>query len=93
MLRKTFPELTQNRILPILRCSRWYKNGVVTQMPESLKPTVAALEEYGGHKIAVEWVPDQGYDYLNIKFSNNFSSTLTPWVWEKIQHIKTVKGY
>ena len=44
-------------------------------------------------KIASEWVPDEGYNYLNIKFSNNFSSTLTPWVWEKIQHIKTVKGY
>lgn len=72
---------------------RWYKNGVVTQLPESLKPTVEELEEYGQHKLAVEWVPDEGYDYLSIKFSNNFSSQLTPWVWERIQHIKTVKGY
>ncbi|KAH8169821.1 phytanoyl-CoA dioxygenase (PhyH) domain-containing protein [Sarocladium implicatum] len=80
-------------MLAIVYYAAWYKNGVVTQMPESLKPTVEALEEYGQHKIAVEWVPDEGYDYLKIKFSNNFSSTLTPWVWEKIQHIKTVKGY
>ena len=62
-------------------------------MPVSLKPKVEELERYGDHKIAVDWVPDEGYNYLNIKFSNNFSSTLTPWVWEKIQHIKTVKGY
>ncbi|KAH7309191.1 phytanoyl-CoA dioxygenase family protein [Stachybotrys elegans] len=80
-------------MLAIVYYAAWYKNGVVTQMPVSLKPTIEALEEYGQHKIAVEWVPDEGYDYLKIKFSNNFSSTLTPWVWEKIQHVKTVKGY
>lgn len=62
-------------------------------MPESLRPTVEALEEYGQTKIAVDWVPDEGYNYLNIKFSNNFSSSLTPWVWERIQHVPTVKGY
>ncbi|CAH0056904.1 unnamed protein product [Clonostachys solani] len=80
-------------MLAIVFYAAWYKNGVVTEMPESLKPTVAELEEYGQHKIAVDWVPDEGYNYLDIKFSNNFSSTLTPWVWERIQHIKTVKGY
>lgn len=62
-------------------------------MPESLKPTIEALEDYGKIKIATQWVPDEGYNYLNIKFSNNFSSKLTPWVWERIQHVKTVKGY
>ncbi len=62
-------------------------------MPESLRPAIAALEEYAQSRIAVSWVPDGGYNYLDIKFSNNFSSILTPWVWEKIQHVKTVKGY
>ncbi|KAH8881033.1 hypothetical protein GQ53DRAFT_668567 [Thozetella sp. PMI_491] len=80
-------------MLAIVYYAAWYKNGVVTPLPESLKPTVEALEEYGQSKIAVKWVPDDGYNYLDITFSNNFSSTLTPWVWEKIQHIKTVKGY
>ncbi|KAF4460867.1 phytanoyl- dioxygenase family [Fusarium albosuccineum] len=88
-----YPTLRRGAI--VLRDLRlcWYKNGVVTQMPASLKPTIKALEDYGQHKIATEWVPDEGYNYLDIKFSNNFSSTLTPWVWEKIQHVKTVKGY
>jgi hypothetical protein len=72
---------------------RWYKNGVVTPVPESLRPTIEALEEHSQIKIATQWVPDEGYNYLSIKFSNNFSSTLTPWVWEAIQHVKTVKGY
>ncbi|KAI5865654.1 hypothetical protein GGS23DRAFT_437052 [Durotheca rogersii] len=80
-------------MLAIVYYAAWYKNGVVTPMPESLRPTIEALEEYGQIKIATEWVPDEGYNYLNIKFSNNFSSTLTPWVWEKIRHIKTVRGY
>lgn len=62
-------------------------------MPKSLRPTIEMLEEYAQSKIAADWVPDEGFNYLNIKFSNNFSSTLTPWVWEKIQHVKSVKGY
>jgi hypothetical protein len=61
-------------------------------MPESLRPTIEMLEEYAQSNIAAEWVPDEGYDYLNIKFSNNFSSTLTPWVWERVQHVKGVKN-
>ncbi|XDG02423.1 hypothetical protein ABKA04_002038 [Annulohypoxylon sp. FPYF3050] len=80
-------------MLAIVYYAAWYKNGVTTPMPESLKPTIEALEDYGKIKIATQWVPDEGYNYLNIKFSNNFSSTLTPWVWERIQHVKTVKGY
>jgi len=80
-------------MLAIVYYAAWYKNGVVTPLPESLRPTIKALEEHAGSKIATQWVPDDGYNYLSIKFSNNFSSTLTPWVWEKIQHIKTVKGY
>ena len=61
-----------------LTCS-WYKNGVVTPMRKSLKPHVEMLEKSAGIKIATDWVEDEGYDYLGIKFSNNFSSTLTPW--------------
>lgn len=72
---------------------RWYKNGVTTQVPHSLRPTIEALEEYGQHRLAVEYVPDKGYNYLETKFSNNFSSTLTPWVWDKVKNVKTVKGY
>lgn len=71
----------------------WYKNGATTTLPESLRPTIEGLESYGQIKIAVNWVPDEGFDYLSLKFSNNFSSTLTPWVWERIQHVRTVKGY
>lgn len=80
-------------MLAIVYYAAWYKNGVMTPMPESLKPTVETLEESAQIKLAIQWVPDEGYDYLQTKFSNNFSSTLTPWVWEKIQHVKTVKGY
>lgn len=71
----------------------WYKNGALTQVPESLRPTIEALEEYGQHRLAVDYVPDEGYNYLEAKFSNNFSSTLTPWVWDRIKNVKTVKGY
>jgi hypothetical protein len=39
-------------------------------MPESLRSTIKTLEEYGHSKIAVEWVPDDGYNYLNIKRLN-----------------------
>lgn len=80
-------------MLAIVYYAAWYKNGVETPLPESLKPTVADLEAYANIKIATKWVPDEGYDYLGIKFSNNFSSTLTPWVWDKIKNVKTVKGY
>lgn len=80
-------------MLTTTREKRWYKNGVTTPMPVSLRPTIKGLEEYAKTKFAIDWVPDEGYDYLSIKFSNNFSSTLTPWVWQRIQHVKTVKGY
>ncbi|WVQ63678.1 uncharacterized protein L199_001831 [Kwoniella botswanensis] len=80
-------------MLAIVYWASWYKNGAVIPLPNSLKPTIEALEESANIKYAAEWVPDEGYNYLDIKFSNNFSSTLTPWVWEKIQHVKTVKGY
>ncbi|CAK7239462.1 MAG: hypothetical protein STHCBS139747_000893 [Sporothrix thermara] len=80
-------------MLAIVYYAAWYKNGVETPLPLSLKPTVEELEKYAQIKIATKWVPDDGYDYLDIKFSNNFSSTLTPWVWEKIKNVKTVKGY
>ncbi|CRG86569.1 hypothetical protein PISL3812_03579 [Talaromyces islandicus] len=80
-------------MLAIVYYASWYKNGAVISMPESLRPTIEMLEEYAQTKIAADWVPDEGFNYLNIKFSNNFSSTLTPWVWEKIQHVKSVKGY
>ncbi|KEZ42158.1 hypothetical protein SAPIO_CDS6212 [Scedosporium apiospermum] len=80
-------------MLAIVYYAAWYKNGIVTPVPESLRPTIESLEEYGQAKIAVEYVPEDGYNYLNIKFSNNFSSTLTPWVWEKIKNVPTVKGY
>ena len=62
-------------------------------MPKSLMPHIEMLEQSAGIKIATQWVEDEGYNYSDIKFSNNFSSTLTPWVWERIQHVKTVKGY
>jgi hypothetical protein len=89
------PNPTQNvRImLAIVYYAAWFKNGVVTPMPESLRPTVDMLEKYGQIKLAVDWVPDEGYNYLDIKFSNNFSSTIYPEIWERIAHIKTVKGY
>ncbi|CAK7225131.1 hypothetical protein SBRCBS47491_005787 [Sporothrix bragantina] len=80
-------------MLAIVYYAAWYKNGVETPLPLSLKPTVEELEKYAQIKIATKWVPDEGYDYLDIKFSNNFSSTLTPWVWDKIKNVKTVKGY
>ncbi|SPO01724.1 uncharacterized protein DNG_04397 [Cephalotrichum gorgonifer] len=80
-------------MLAIVYWAAWYKNGATIAVPRSLRPTIEGLEEYGQHKISVEYVPDEGYSYLNAKFSNNFSSTLTPWVWERIQNVKTVKGY
>lgn len=54
-------------------------------MPESLKPTIHALEELVQQRYAVEWVPDKGYDYNDIQFKNNFSSLLEPEVWDKAQ--------
>lgn len=89
------PNPTQNvRImLAIVYYASWYKNGAVTPMAESLRPTVEKLEAYSDTKFKVDYVPDEGYNYLAIKFSNNFSSTLTPWVWDKIKNIPTVKGY
>ena len=71
----------------------WWKNGAKVSLPESLKSHVAQLEAHGGIKYAVEWVPDEGFDYLSSKFSNNFSSDLHPEVWDKIAHVKTAKGY
>ncbi len=89
------PNPTSNTriMLAIVYYAAWYKNGVVTPLPLSLKPTVEELEKYAQIKIAANWVPDEGYDYLDIKFSNNFSSTLTPWVWDRIKNVPTVKGY
>ena len=62
-------------------------------MPESLRPLIEKLEDSSQSKIAVQWVPDKGYNYLNNEFSRNFSSTLTPWIWEEIEQLQTTRGY
>ncbi|GFZ50300.1 hypothetical protein JCM24511_08056 [Saitozyma sp. JCM 24511] len=71
----------------------WFKNGALVPFPLSMKPHVAAMESSAGIKIAAEWIPDEEFDYLSSKFSNNFSSVLRPEVWAKIAHVKTAKGY
>ena len=80
-------------LLTINYYARWFKNGALVTFPESLRSHVATLEEYGGIKIAATYEPDEGFNYLESKFSNNFSSVLHPEVWEKIAHVKTAKGY
>ncbi|KAL1852833.1 hypothetical protein VTK73DRAFT_9125 [Phialemonium thermophilum] len=69
----------------------WFKNGSKISFPESLRPHIAALEEYADIKIDGAYEPDEGYNYLNSKFSNNFTSVLHPETWEKVAHVKTVK--
>lgn len=84
----------QVRILLTINCyAGWFKNGALVSFPESLRPHVEELERYANIKIAANYEPDEGYDYLNSKFSNNFSSVLHPEAWEKIAHVKTAKGY
>ena len=80
-------------LLTINYYARWFKNGALVSFPESLRSHVAALEEYGNIKIAATYEPDEGFNYLESKFSNNFSSVLHPEAWEKIAHVKTAKGY
>lgn len=69
----------------------WYKNGLVTKMPESMRSLVKEIEDSTESKLAVEWVPDEGYNYLNNEFSRNFSSSLTPWIWEEIERLEVMK--
>ncbi|CAK7234499.1 hypothetical protein SEUCBS140593_008962 [Sporothrix eucalyptigena] len=71
----------------------WFKNGALVSFPESLKEHVESLEQYAGIKIAAKYEPEASFNYLESKFSNNFSSVLHPEVWEKIAHVKTAKGY
>ncbi|CAI6099415.1 unnamed protein product [Clonostachys chloroleuca] len=80
-------------LLTINYYAGWYRNGALVHFPESLKPHVESLEGYAGIKIAATYEPDNGFNYLESKFSNNFSSVLHPEVWEKIAHVKTAKGY
>ncbi|TPX16156.1 uncharacterized protein E0L32_004151 [Thyridium curvatum] len=80
-------------LLTINYYAGWFKNGALVSFPESLRPHVEELERYANIKIAANYEPDEGYDYLNSKFSNNFSSVLHPEAWEKIAHVKTAKGY
>lgn len=80
-------------LLTINYYAAWFKNGALITFPESLRSHVAALDEYAGIKFAATYEPDVGFNYLNSKFSNNFSSVLRPDVWEKIAHVKTAKGY
>lgn len=60
-------------------------------MPESLRPVVKDMEESSRSKIAAEWVPDEGYNYLDNPFSRNFSSSLTPWIWEEIERLEATQ--
>lgn len=60
-------------------------------MPESMRTLIKDLEETSQSKFAVDWVPDEGYDYLKNKFSRNFSSSLTPWIWEEIERLEAMK--
>lgn len=83
----------KDMLLGCAEAFRWFKNGALVPFPVSLKPHVAAMENSAGIKIAAEWIPDEEYDYLSSKFSNNFSSVLRPEVWAKIAHVKTAKGY
>ncbi|RFU29523.1 hypothetical protein B7463_g6816, partial [Scytalidium lignicola] len=78
-------------MLAIVYYAAWYKNGLATTMPESLRPIVENLEVSSKSKIAVKWVPDEGYNYLNNEFSRNFSSTLTPWIWEEIEKLEETR--
>lgn len=80
-------------LLTINYYAGWFKNGALITFPESLRSHVESLEKYGGIKIAATYEPDEGFHYLNSKFSNNFSSVLHPEVWEKIAHVKSAKGY
>lgn len=80
-------------LLTINYYAAWYRNGALVHFPESLKPHVESLEGYAGIKIAATYETDNGFNYLESKFSNNFSSVLHPEVWEKIARVKTAKGY
>lgn len=87
------PTDTVRILLTINYYAGWFKNGALITFPESLKSHVIALEEYAGIKIAATYEPDEKFNYMDSKFSNNFSSVLHPEVWEKIAHVKTAKGY
>ena len=80
-------------LLTINYYAGWFKNGALIAFPESLRDHVSMLEKHAGIKIAATYEPDEGFNYLDSKFSNNFSSILHPEAWEKIAHVKTAKGY
>ena len=56
-------------------------------MPESLRPRIEECEKRNGTYFSVRYVPDEGYDYLDIPFDNNFSSSLTPEIWAEVQEM------
>jgi hypothetical protein len=87
------PTDTVRILLTINYYAAWFKNGALVSFPESLRSHITSLEKYAGIKIAASYEPDEGFDYLSSKFSNNFSSVLHHEVWEKISHVKTAKGY
>ncbi|PCG97591.1 Phytanoyl-CoA dioxygenase [Penicillium occitanis (nom. inval.)] len=78
-------------MLAIVYYAAWYKNELVINMPYSMKPLVKQIEESSESYIAVNWVPDEGYDYLRNEFSRNFSSSLTPEIWEEIERLEAIK--
>lgn len=60
-------------------------------MPEYMRRYIEEMEDSSESKIAVHWVPNEGYNYLENEFSRHFNSSLTPWVWEEIERLQKIQ--
>jgi hypothetical protein len=65
-------------MLAMVYLAKWHLGATGTPMPKSLEPYIKELEKESGTTIVADYVPDEGYDYMSIEFSPNFSSRLMP---------------
>ena len=63
-------------MMALVYIAKWFQSSLATPLPESLRPHIEKLEKVNNTFIPATYLPDEGYDHLNINFNADFSSRL-----------------